>query len=149
MSKFGQDPIHRNSTHLQPTHGGFQGFNRIPYGAEDAEYFQPEQKYCPQELVQGRSDSGCASRYRVHIGEVRVPRHTRVLQSWIDVFFGPLLQVADIRVCDAIRESAHVLLQCSIHWIETFEQKLRMVIWGRDVEPLVGAPGWISDEVRE
>ena len=96
ISKFGQDTIYRYSTHLQPAHGGFQYFNRIPDGAQDAEYFQPEQEFRPQEPVQGRSDPGRVSRYRVPIGEVRMPRHTRVLQSWIDVFFGPLLQVADI-----------------------------------------------------
>jgi len=78
-----------------------------------------------------------------------VPRHARVLQSWIDVSLNPLLQVADIRACDGVRELAHIPLQCSIHQAEAANQKLQMVIWGVDVEPPVGAPGWIGDEVRE
>ena len=78
-----------------------------------------------------------------------MPRSTSVLQSWVNVPLDPLLQVTDVRVCDVIRELAHILLQRSIHEIEAAEEESRMVIRGRDLKPLVVAPLRVHDEVRE
>ena len=102
--------------------------------------------------MQGGGDRGCRGMHCVCItktDKVRMPRHTRISQSRIDVFFCPVLQIADVQVCGAIRKLTHILLQCSIHQIEATNQELRVVIWGGDVKPWVGAPGWISDEVGE
>ena len=99
--------------------------------------------------MQDGGNRGYMSRYSVCIDEVHVPRYTRISQGWIYVFLRPLLQVTDIRVCGAVRELAHILLQRSIHKIEAAGQKLRVVTWRGNVEPLVGTSGWIGDEVGE
>ena len=124
MSKRGQDIRRGNSTYLQPISSELQRLNRVPNGAEDAEYFQPEQKLLLQELVQGGGDCGRVSWFCVRINEVCVPRQTGISQSWIDAFLNPLTQAADIRVCDAIWEIAHILGQCLVHEIEAAGQKL-------------------------
>ena len=76
-----------------------------------------------------------------------VPRLAGVLQSAVDEPFGPLLQVGDLRVGNAIWEFAHVMLQRSVHELEAANQQLRMMIVGEDEKSPVGASGWVDDEV--
>ena len=87
----------------------------IPNGTEDTKGFQPDQKLLLQESMQDRGDGMCVDRYRARIKEVLLPRVTRISQSFIDVLFGPLLQVFDLGIRDGTREITHVLQQPSAH----------------------------------
>jgi hypothetical protein len=55
LVNFGQNANRKNSTHLQPVRNGSQSVNCIPGLAEDAEYFQPKQKFALEEL----GENGC------------------------------------------------------------------------------------------
>ena len=95
--------------------------------------------------MQGRCDFECACWQRGD--EVLVPRLASISQSVVNMPLSPFLQVVDLRVYDTIWELAHVLLQPSIHQLEAANQELRVMIGEGDVEPWIGTPGWIDDEV--
>jgi len=81
--------------------------------------------------------------------QVFMPRLACVRQRGIEGFSGPLIQVDHLGVCDCTQRLARVPLQRPIYQLEAAQQKFQMVAGERDKEPLVGAPGWINNEVGE
>ena len=136
----------RNATYIWPfaSCGGFRRVNGFPHCPEDTEHFQPEQKLLLQELVQNRCDVD-----RDRTNQVLVPRLAGIFQRLANVFLGPFLQVNDLRVDDPIWELAHVSFQLSVHRPQTPAEKFHVLVRGTNPEPLIGASGWIDDEVRK
>jgi hypothetical protein len=99
--------------------------------------------------MQDRSDRVRVGWYRARINEVLLPRFTRISQSFVNVFFGPLPQIFDLGVYDDTWELAHILLQPLAHKFEATRQKFGVMVRRIYVKSLVGAPGWINDEVGE
>ena len=79
--------------------------------------------------------------------DVFIPRLAGISQSGADISFDPLIQIVDLGVRDGIRELAHIPLQGLIHQLEAANQKFLMMTGEREVEPFVGAPNWVDDEV--
>ena len=138
--------MRQNATYIWPfaSRGSFQRVNSFPRCPKDAQHFQPEQKLLLHEFVQSRCDVG-----RDRIDEVLVPRLAGIFQRLTNVFFCPFLQVNDLRVGDPIWELAHVSFQHSVHRPQTPAKKFHVLIGGTNPEPLVGASGWIDEEIRK